>query len=124
MCMNILAGHIRYRSAIAVRVSVEDKAGLLVVALVAITFATQIKTELQRHIKPRQIRSGAEGDRRNIMHAISALLDHAHDLVQPVLAGIVHLQRTSGYESEIEDCKQNCVEYGLIVSVERAIDEY
>jgi len=85
--------------------------------------APEKQPELQRHIEPRKICAGIQGDSGNVMDSKPALLDHSFDLREAKISRIVLLQRTAWDETEVIYSEDDRVEYRPVAKVERAVDE-
>ena len=123
MGVNILARNIRKERTVAVRIAVKNQTDLLMLRLIAKAAASQIQTKFEGHVKPRQVGSCAETNRRDVVDAVCTFFDNAHDFFEPHLACVVDVACTSCDESEIVNGKYDGLKDRLIAIVERTIEK-
>lgn len=86
--------------------------------------APKIETELKRHVKPRQVRPDAKPHCGNVVDSIGALHDHPRDVAEPHFAGVIDLERTTGYKPKITNGENDSVKNCSIRIIKWAINEY
>src|SRR5262249_12115769 len=92
MRLDILAGDVRTKTVIAVRVAVEDQAGLPALAGVPEPLGPQENAELQRHVKPGEPGLPVQAGAGKVVNAVLAGGKEPVDFLEPVLTTVVNLQ--------------------------------
>ena len=121
--VDILSGDVRDGCAIPIRITVQNQTRFHPLRSVTKALASKIQPEFEGHVEPRQVGSEAEADRRDIVNAVGALPYEAYDLVEPYLASIIDLKSATSDEAEIAHSKNDGVENGFVLIVERAVDK-
>lgn len=100
----ILARDIRTELSIAVSIAVEHQASLLPVSGRAVTFRSQKKSELERHVEPGELRVSIDTGTGNVVDAELRLSNNFEDFI-----AVDDFECRASYESAIVDGKYDCV---------------
>lgn len=122
--MNILSRDVRNGCPVAVRIAVEDQAGLVPVFPRPIKLGSQKQAQLQWHVESRKSRLPAQAYRGNIVNAKWALRNDPLYLFEPHLARIINLKCAPCSEAQFINGKNDGIEERFVGVVERAVDKY
>lgn len=111
MGVDVLAGDVRNKGTITVRISVENQGPLPPLIRGPEPLATEEQPKFQRHVKSRKVCNYIHCDGGQVVDSESAFLNDPLDFGQPKLPGIILFKGTARDESEIINTKDNSVEY-------------
>jgi hypothetical protein len=120
--VDVLAGDVRDEPLETVALSIEHEARLPKMWLPSEAFAAQEQSKLERHVETRKARSRQLGP-GEIVDTEATSLDQVEDLVQPVLGGVVVLERAPGEETRVMDREHHGMEDGRELLIHRAVEE-
>jgi hypothetical protein len=102
---------------------VENQAVLLLMPAIPVGAASNVKTELVRHVEAGEFRRGIQLDVRKVMNAVVALSYQVYDFVNPNDRRVLMLERAARDEPDLKHTKDNRLEYRLEAWVQGAVDE-